>query len=464
MLSNLEIEQTLFYPDLIDNSAKTTTKLCDVHAGDNYVCFHGKLTIGFDLGVFIINWLLTNMSFGFFCWTTIRNMKHKEVIVTFAIIICVLTNIFLFLSATVNPGIIKRFPIRKILSSTSKENKKKIKTKRIVNYKGANLCSKLCETCGIYRPLRASHCKKCDNCIMKFDHHCPWVGSDVGLRNYRFFYLYLWSVFISTVYLITFSILTIKYQYSTISNSDDKTPSLDKFTGIFSGLVIILISLPVCLLIINLLIFHTKLISINQTSREYIKNFYDGIDNPFDNGFKKNWKEVFFTPIPKLHFRYTDKITQFELIDLEDTRKRKMKRKKLGLKKEKDFSFLNHQNGSTKKKKRKKERKRKRNKMKNYENISNNNNNSSRTSETDLDTSNTKTDDDFTNEKDNINGIPLNNYQSDVEEQNEDGLFNLPFHSSTFQDKNDEKTIMDQNLLKPKFITSSSTTDTSNSD
>ncbi|KAJ6242100.1 s-acyltransferase [Anaeramoeba flamelloides] len=391
MLSNLEIEQTLFYPDLIDNSAKTTTKLCDVHAGDNYVCFHGKLTIGFDLGVFIINWLLTNMSFGFFCWTTIRNMKHKEVIVTFAIIICVLTNIFLFLSATVNPGIIKRFPIRKILSSASKENKKKIKTKRIVNYKGVNLCSKLCETCGIYRPLRASHCKKCDNCIMKFDHH-------------------------------------------------------------------------LCLLIINLLIFHTKLISINQTSREYIKNFYDGIDNPFDNGFKKNWKEVFFTPIPKLHFRYTDKITQFELIDLEDTRKRKMKRKKLGLKKEKDFSFLNHQNGSTKKKKRKKEKKRKRNKMKNYENISNNNNNSSRTSETDLDTSNTKSDDDFTDEKDNINGIPLNNYQSDVEEQNEDGLFNLPFHSSTFQDKNDEKTIMDQNLLKPKFITSSSTTDTSNSD
>ena len=32
-----------------------------------------------------------------------------------------------------------------------------------------------CKKCNKPRPLRAHHCSTCDRCIMKMDHHCPWV-------------------------------------------------------------------------------------------------------------------------------------------------------------------------------------------------------------------------------------------------------------------------------------------------
>ncbi|KEY72480.1 hypothetical protein S7711_05155 [Stachybotrys chartarum IBT 7711] len=68
--------------------------------------------------------------------------------------------------------------------------------------------SNFCVTCMIRTPLRSKHCRRCQRCVAKHDHHCPWVYNCIGVNNHRHFFFYLGSL---TLGILTYDWLLVKY-------------------------------------------------------------------------------------------------------------------------------------------------------------------------------------------------------------------------------------------------------------
>lgn len=79
--------------------------------------------------------------------------------------------------------------------------------------RGRGFKAKFCKTCKILRAPGISHCNKCNNCIERYDHHCPWIGNCVGKNNYPYFFCFLTSIVVMIlINILMTSVIFIKKQ------------------------------------------------------------------------------------------------------------------------------------------------------------------------------------------------------------------------------------------------------------
>jgi palmitoyltransferase len=155
---------------------------------------------------------------------------------------------------------------------------------------------RFCTICESIGPPRSWHCTTCNTCIVKRDHHCIFTACCVGHYNQRYFLMFIFYLFVSTLYSFIynnyfiwkriefeFPITIVKLIFPVaifIFGFDD---SIDQFY-----LMLYIVTVIGMLFTGVLCLHHFHLVFKGCTSNEGIKKNYI-----YNLGWKQNIKEVF---------------------------------------------------------------------------------------------------------------------------------------------------------------------------
>ncbi|XP_071980715.1 palmitoyltransferase ZDHHC12 isoform X1 [Engystomops pustulosus] len=149
-----------------------------------------------------------------------------------------------------------------------------------------------CGYCLLKQPMRARHCKSCQRCVRRYDHHCPWIENCVGEKNHRVFILYLalQGLVLLWALRIAWSGFRAAVTWSEWFRTNVFLLAALVVIGVFTVVVVLL------------LVSHLYLISCNVTTWEFMSHHrisylrqcdYD--TNPFDRGVIRNLWSFFCT-------------------------------------------------------------------------------------------------------------------------------------------------------------------------
>lgn len=161
--------------------------------------------------------------------------------------------------------------------------------------------SKFCKTCDAPKPPRTHHCHICKKCVLAMDHHCPWVATCVGYFNYRYFFLFLFYMWVGCIYaaLISLPPFLQTMHHRRRDAEGNIIRSADRSNIVFC----FVISASVGVAISILLAWHVYLVLSAQTTIEFYYNRSKAARmrklhgqvwvNEHDLGRTRNWEAVF---------------------------------------------------------------------------------------------------------------------------------------------------------------------------
>ncbi|XP_031476703.1 protein S-acyltransferase 8-like [Nymphaea colorata] len=277
--------------------------------GNNIFFFGGRLIFGPDARSLLVTISLIVVPVAFFCAFVARNLLHKfpaynagYAILVVAIVFTIYVLGLLLLTSAQDPGIVPRAlhpPEDEIYESSIANDGVAGQTPRLrfprikeVSFNGMTVKVKYCDTCMLYRPPRCSHCSICNNCVERFDHHCPWVGQCIGQRNYRCFFMFVSSSTVLCIYVFAMSALNIKFimdgDYHTVPSALRHAPA---------SLILMIYCFISVWFVGGLTVFHLYLIGTNQTTYENFRYRAENRLSMYDKGCLSNFAEVFCTSV-----------------------------------------------------------------------------------------------------------------------------------------------------------------------
>ncbi|KAJ8273245.1 hypothetical protein GJAV_G00099350 [Gymnothorax javanicus] len=285
-------------PACAENKRKRAKRKWEVFPGKNRFYCDGRIILSRQCGVFPLTLGLILVTSGLFficdCPYLVRQLSSCIPVIGGLLFVFVV--ITLLQTSFTDPGILPRAGPdeaadieRQIDSSGTTSYRPPPRTMEIViNQQAVKL--KYCFTCKMFRPPRTSHCSLCDNCVERFDHHCPWVGNCVGKRNYRFFYSFIVSLSFLTAFIfgcVTTHLVMRSQGEKGIIFALQQSPA--RYPFVFE-LVICFFSVWS---ILGLSGFHTYLVASNLTTNEDIKGSWSGKSGSEGSGNPHSYRNIF---------------------------------------------------------------------------------------------------------------------------------------------------------------------------